>query len=194
MAEGTRVFDPTTGLTHQIEEIVEKGESRAVLAADRLGKFDIRSIVDRRGVGEASAIGLGLRGGGRITVPLTQYLLSDTGWRQAGRFRIGDGMGRPRRVIGFGTSKPIPTERARMLGYLIGDGCVTGKTPISFTNVEDDLQSDAARIAASMGCVAHRHGIQVYFSHRPGDKNELLALTRWAGIYGHTAWESSCHQ
>ena len=30
--------------------------------------------------------------------------------------------------------KPFTPDEARLLGYLIGDGCVTGKTPVSFTN------------------------------------------------------------
>ena len=38
-----------------------------------------------------------------------------------------------------------------MLGYLIGDGYVGGKTPIAFTNVEETLQQDAIAIAGHPG-------------------------------------------
>jgi recombination protein RecA len=74
-----------------------------------------------------------------------------------------------------------------MLGYLIGDGYVGGKTPIAFINIQESLQQDAIGIAASLGCGARRRGIETSFSHRPGEKNELLALVRWAGIDGKLA-------
>ena len=62
-----------------------------------------------------------------------------------------------------------------MLGYLIGDGYVGGKTPIAFINVEEPLQRDAITIAATLGCKASRRGrqgIETAFSHRPGEKND----------------------
>jgi recombination protein RecA len=77
-----------------------------------------------------------------------------------------------------------------MLGYLIGDGYVGGKTPVAFINVEEVLQQDAISIAASLGCKARQHGrqgIETSFSHRPGEKNGLLELCRWAEIDGHLA-------
>src|SRR5438132_640926 len=36
LAAGTKVFDPTTGQTHPIEDIVEKGDGESVVAADKL--------------------------------------------------------------------------------------------------------------------------------------------------------------
>src|SRR5437867_6120524 len=39
LAAGTKVFDPTSGLTHTIDDIVEKGEGGSVVAADKLGKL-----------------------------------------------------------------------------------------------------------------------------------------------------------
>ncbi|MGH9125037.1 MAG: intein-containing recombinase RecA [Acidimicrobiales bacterium] len=188
-AAGTTVFDPTTGLTHRIEDIVERGEAVSVAAADKLGKLHVGSIVQRFDQGEAEVIGLGRRDGTTLWLTPDHKVLTDTGWREAGELRVGDRIARPRRIGEFGADAPISPAHARMLGYLIGDGCVTGKTPVSFTNVEGVLQADAAAIASELGCDSHAHGIQVYFSHRRGEKNGLLALARWAGIYGHTAPE-----
>ena len=189
VADGTQVFDPTTGLTHRIEDIVDRDEGTSVVAVDKLGKLHSRPIVTRMDQGEHEVIGLHLRGATVLNVTADHEVLTSTGWRQAGDLAIGDRLARPRRALGFGEEELLPPEHARMLGYLIGDGCVTGKTPISFTNIQEELHEDAAAIAASLGCDAHAKGIQVSYSHRKGEKNRLLALARWAGIWGHTAPE-----
>src|SRR5207302_4224235 len=44
LAAGTIVFDPTTGLTHRIEDIVASDHGVSVVAADKLGKLLIRPI------------------------------------------------------------------------------------------------------------------------------------------------------
>ena len=187
VAAGTKVFDPTTGITHRIEDIVERDEGTSVVAADKAGKLHARPIVARIDQGEHEVIGLSLRDGTQLWVTRDHKIMTDRGWREAGELGKGDYVARPRRLPDFGTAEPASPDHARMLGYLIGDGCVTGKTPISFTNVQESLQADAAAIASALGCDAHARGIQVSFSHRKGEKNELLALSRWAGIHGHLA-------
>jgi recombination protein RecA len=80
----------------------------------------------------------------------------------------------------------MPPDHARLLGYLIGDGYVGGKTPIHFINVEESLQQDAARIASTLGCQAKPTGNigEVALSRRPGEENGVIELCRRAGIHG----------
>jgi recombination protein RecA len=187
VAAGTKVFDPTTGLTHAIENIVEQGEGASVVAADKLGKLHVRPIINRFAQGEREVIGLLFRDGTELWATPDHKVLTDRGWVEAGDLKIGDGLARPRHAMGFGDAEPVPPAHARILGYLIGDGYVGGKTPIAFTNIRESLQTDAATIASTLGCDAHPRGISTSFSHRRGEKNELLALARWAGIWGHLA-------
>ncbi|MGH9041429.1 MAG: LAGLIDADG family homing endonuclease [Acidimicrobiia bacterium] len=187
VAAGTTVFDPTTGLSHLIEEIVEEGAGSAVVAADKLGRLHARPIVNRFDQGEAEVIGLHLRDGTGLWVTPDHKVLTDKGWQEAGSLKVGDTVARPRRFLGFGDARPIPPDHARLLGYLIGDGYVGGKTPITFINAVESLQEDVIRIGAFLGCAAHRDGIETTLSHRPGEKNGVLALARWAGIWGHLA-------
>jgi recombination protein RecA len=93
--------------------------------------------------------------------------------------------------MGFGAQVPVPPDHARLLGYLIGDGYVGGKTPVQFINTAQPLQEDVAQIVARLGCETKptAHDIAVAISHRRGEKNGVLELCRWAGIYGHLAWE-----
>jgi recombination protein RecA len=189
LAAGTRVFDPSTGLTHTIEDIVERGVGTSVWASDKKGQLHIRPIIGRMNQGEQQVITLKLRGGGSLRATPDHLIMTEHGWQKAGELSVGDRVARPRRAGGFGTSQPVPDEHARMLGYLIGDGYVGGKTPIAFINAEEILQQDAIAIAATLGCSAKRRKDDLYtaFSHRPGVKNGLLELVRWAEIYGHLA-------
>ncbi|MEX2100397.1 MAG: intein-containing recombinase RecA [Acidimicrobiia bacterium] len=187
VAAGTKVFDPITGLTHTIEDIVYGGVGSAVVAADKAGKLHVRSIVDRFVQGEQDVIGLQLRDGTTLRVTPDHKVLTDRGWCQAGELAVGDRLARPRRAGTFGDVEPVPAAHARMLGYLIGDGYVGGKTPIAFINTQEPLQRDIAGIAASLGCDTRSRGIETSISHRPGEKNGVLALARWAGLWGHLA-------
>jgi recombination protein RecA len=189
VAAGTRVFDPTTGLTHRIEEIVDQGVGAATWAVDKRGELHLRPITGRFDQGEQEVIGLRLRDGTTLDVTPDHRILTEHGWRQAGELEPGDRIARPRKVGGFGDAEPVSPDHARILGYLIGDGYVGGKTPISFINVEESLHEDAARIADGLGCDVRRthDGMHAHFSHRTGEKNRLLELTRWAGIWGHLA-------
>ena len=152
VAAGTKVFDPTTGLTHRIEDIVHDDVGGSVVAADKAGKLHVRPIVDRFAQGEQDVIGLQLRDGTVLRVTPDHKVLTDRGWHEAGELAVGDFVARPRRVGTFGDVEPVPPAHARLLGYLIGDGYVGGKTPIGFINTQPSLHHDVAEIAASLGC------------------------------------------
>ena len=84
-------------------------------------------------------------------------------------------MAQPRRFDGFGDNVPVPADHARLLGYLIGDGYVGGKTPVNFINVQQALIDDVTRIAATLGCAAHPQGrLSIALSHRSSSPILLL--------------------
>jgi recombination protein RecA len=189
LAEGTQVFDPATGLTHRIEEIVDGRLPVHVVSADKNGELSVREVRSWFDQGEQEVIGLRLRDNTELWVTPDHKILTERGWRLAGELARGDRVARPRSFLGFGSYEPMPPDHARLLGYLIGDGYVGGKTPIHFINVEESLQRDAAEIAATLGCEAKPTGNlgEVALSHRPGEKNGVLELCRRAGIFGYLA-------
>jgi recombination protein RecA len=193
LAEGTRVFDPVTGQTHRIEDIVDKRLPVHVVAADKSGALHVRPVVSWFDQGEQEVIGLKLRDGTQLWVTADHKVMTEHDWKVAGTLSRGDRVARPRAFNGFGSAAPVPPDHARLLGYLIGDGYVGGKTPIQFINAEPSLQDDVARIVSTMGCEVKptAHDISVAISHRPGERNGVLELCRWAGIYGHLAWEKA---
>jgi recombination protein RecA len=193
LAADTRVFDPMTGVTHRIDEIVDGRLPVHVVAAAKDGTLHARPVVSWFDQGEQEVIGLRMAGGAVLRVTPDHKVLTETGWQLARDVRPGDRMARPRRFLGFGGYQPVRPEHARMLGYLIGDGYVGGKTPIHFINTEPDLHADAAAIASSLGCAVHdlTDKLAASYSHLPDVKDGLLKLCREAGIYGKPAWEKT---
>ncbi len=191
VAAGTRVFDPLTGLTHHIEDIVDHGAGSAVWAVDKRGELHVCQIGARFDQGEQAVMGITLRDETTLRVTPDHQILTEYGWRKAHELAVGDRVARPRHAGGFGANEPVPPAHARLVGYLIGDGYIGGKTPIAFVNTEQSLHEDARRIASELGCEAHPKpdGLSLSFSHRPGMRNGVLALARWAGIWEHRAPE-----
>jgi recombination protein RecA len=193
VAEGTTVFDPTTGHTHRIEEIVDGRMDVSAVAAAKDGSLHMRPVVSWFDQGEQDVIGLELRGGSSLWLTPDHKVLTDRGWRHAGELTTGDRVAQPRKFLGFGDKEPFSPDQARLLGYLIGDGYVGGKTPVQLINIQESLIADASRIAADLGCDASRADgkLAVSFSHRPGERNGVLELCRAASIYGKLAWEKT---
>ena len=192
LAEGTRIFDPVTGTTHRIEDVVDERKQIHVLAVAKDGTLHARPVVSWFDQGTQDVIGLRIAGGTNVWATPDHKVLTEYGWRQAGELRKGDRVAQPRRFDGFGDSAPISADHARLLGYLIGDGYVGGETPVNFINVEQALIDDVTRIAAELGCVAHPQGrMSLAIAHRPGERNGVVDLCRQAGIYGKLAWEKT---
>ena len=192
LAEGTRIFDPVTGTTHRIEDVVDGRKQIHVVAAAKDGTLHARPVVSWFDQGTQDVIGLRIAGGATVWATPDHKVLTEYGWRQAGELRKGDRVAQPRRFDGFGDSAPISADHARLLGYLIGDGYVGGKTPVNFINVQQALIDDVTRIAATLGCSAHPQGlISLAISHRRGERNGVQDLCRRAGIHGKLAWEKT---
>ncbi|MCA1782316.1 MAG: hypothetical protein LC679_09145, partial [Intrasporangiaceae bacterium] len=97
VAAGTRIYDPTTGLTHAIEDVVHGDVGGSVWAADKAGRMHIRPIVDRFDQGEQATIGIALRDSTELVVTPDHRVMTEDGWCEAGELAVGDRVARPRR-------------------------------------------------------------------------------------------------
>jgi replicative DNA helicase len=78
--------------------------------------------------------------GRRLKVTWTHPLLTPNGWRPLGTLSVGERIAVPRVLPIFGSHQPRRAE-AILLGYLLGDGTLTGATP-RFTQQDPRLQRD----------------------------------------------------
>ncbi|MGH8823226.1 MAG: LAGLIDADG family homing endonuclease [Jiangellaceae bacterium] len=137
LAAGTRVFDPLTGITHRIEDVVAGQLPIHVAAVDKAGQIYVRPVTSWFDQGEQDVVRVDLRGGSSITVTPDHLMLTERGWVPAGELTTEDRVARPRRSGTFGSRQPVSPDEARMLGYLIGDGYVGGKTIPTWAFADD---------------------------------------------------------
>jgi recombination protein RecA len=121
LAEGSLVFDPVTGLTHRIEDIVDGHLPVSVVSAAKDNSLHIRPVVSWFDQGMQQVLGLRTEGGNTLRVTPDHKVLTDEGWVLAGDVKVGDRLARPRRFLGFGTTEPVTPDHARMLGETLGD-------------------------------------------------------------------------
>ena len=125
LAEGSLVFDPTTGLTHRIEDIVDGRLAVSVVSAAKDNSLHIRPVVSWFDQGLQQVLGLRTEGGNTLRVTPDHKVLTDQGWALAGDVKVGDRLARPRRFLGFGTAEPVKPEHASEIAKEIGsDGLV----------------------------------------------------------------------
>ncbi|MBV9447281.1 MAG: recombinase RecA [Streptosporangiaceae bacterium] len=111
VAAGTRVFDPVTGQTHLIEDVVDNQLPVHVVAADKMGMLHSRPVVSWFDQGEQDVMGLRLRDGTELWVTPDHKILTEDGWRPAGQLVAGDRVARPREFLEFGDAEPVAPER-----------------------------------------------------------------------------------
>ncbi len=78
--------------------------------------------------------------GRSIETTLTHPYLTIQGWKSLGKLKVGYKIAVPRQINSFG-QQTISEGQVKILAYLIGDGCLTGKSPL-FTNSNALLLDD----------------------------------------------------
>jgi protein RecA len=96
LAAGSRIYDPVTGATHRIEDVVEGRLPIHVVAMDKKGQLAPSPVTGWFDQGEQSVVRVVLRGGAAITVTPDHKLWTERGWVMAGSLKPGDRVARPR--------------------------------------------------------------------------------------------------
>jgi replicative DNA helicase len=131
------------------------------------------------------------RTGRAVETTLSHPFLTLDGWQQLHRLKAGDRLAVPRVIGVFGREEMRPCE-VKLLAYLIGDGCLRGRSPV-FTVGKAALREDFEQSVAEFGGVETRaaNSSDRTFSLRvrkskdePGRTNPLTAWLRELGICG----------
>ena len=103
--------------------------------------------------------------GRTIETTATHPFLTGSGWQRLAELKVGDRVGVPRVLPVFG-DEAMQECRVKLLGYLLGDGCLTQGSP-KLTNVNPAIQQDFMSAARDFG------GLRVSLKRRNGRAPDL---------------------
>ncbi len=132
-----------------IEDIFRhhRGEAVGTLSSDyRVGRAFPSNYVDD---GFKPVFEVTTRLGRRIETTLTHPFLTVSGWRPLGELKVGDQIAVPRCLPVFGREGLRECE-VKLLGYLIGDGGLTGGT-VRFTNCNPRIANEFRQAVEAFG-------------------------------------------
>ena len=141
------------GSVRTIEQIYRERRADLLTVANN-GKLQLTSPSAYVDDGIKPVFRVRTRLGRTIETTLTHPFLTFDGWKKLEELKPGDTIAVPRIIPVFGTEE-LMEHRARILGYLLGDGCLTDSTP-EFTNSDPRLRDDFMECLHSFGGVQAR--------------------------------------
>jgi len=145
-------------------------------------------------IGKKPALRVSLEGGRELVCSGDHEFLMWDKWVAAESLVCGDFVAVPRSVE-LVESAGLSSRGARLIGYLLGDGYVGGKTPITLINNSCEIGRDFAICVKGLFGYAVRQrkkevrGLEWIVTRRHGPENKLRTWLRRLGMYGKRAWE-----
>ncbi len=158
------------GRISTIEEIYKEGQAR-LLTLNLSWKLALTSPSKFIDDGIKPIFELNTRLGKKIKTTITHPYLTVEGWRKLGEIKIGDKIAVPRSLQVFG-SRSMRACEAKLLGYLIGDGCLR-KGSVEFTNNNPFIQNDFIQAVEDFD-----YGLQVKKTHDNPNKAETFRISK----------------
>lgn len=142
------------GRVATIEEICRAREAEVLTLGSNF-KFQLTEVGGFLDDGIKPTFRVTTRLGRFIECTLTHPFLTVEGWQSLGKLTVGTSVAMPRRMPIFGQGEMRPCE-AKILGYLIGDGCITRKVP-AFYAANLAVRSDFEDALSEFGGVKAHH-------------------------------------
>ncbi|TMD48756.1 MAG: replicative DNA helicase [Chloroflexi bacterium] len=142
----TLVDDPVTGARVTIEQIVRERRP-IVFGLSPRGRIEWRHVSDWVDSGVQPCFAVTTQTGRRIEVTGHHPFMTVSGWQPLHDLVVGDAIAVPRALPSFG-KESIDPQRARLLGYSIGDGGLSRGSP-AFTNTDPIIIDDFKESVAS---------------------------------------------
>ena len=136
------------GSVRRIEDIVRDRAGTLLTLNDRW-RFDTAEPSAFVDDGIRPVYEVTTRLGRKVRTTLSHPFLTIDGWKPLGEIQPGDHVAVPRRLEVFG-KESIGEARAKILGYLLGDGSLGGAC-VRFTNTNPRLQADFADAIGTIG-------------------------------------------
>jgi intein/homing endonuclease len=163
--------------------LTHRGRFRKVLAVSEQGKLPVIEFTTGRGR--------------KIRAAKDHPLLTQRGWIEAKDITTRDVFAETHSSEKFG-KQTISNEEARMLGYLIGDGCITDKDGVSFTNQDPETVADFMECVRAVGLnprlkerpPSYPSKTQIVYVNAKGESS-LVSVREWVKKHGLSGAKSA---
>jgi replicative DNA helicase len=155
------------GTVKTIQEVFEQGEAE-LLTLEENGKLRFASPSAFVDDGIKPVFRVTTRLGRAVDSTLAHPFLTFQGWKKLVDLKPGDTIAVPRIIPVFG-ERQLPEEHAKILGYLLGDGCLTDGTP-EFTNADPRLRDDF------IGCLSVFDGVRYRIEDSGGSRTPTVCI------------------
>ena len=152
LAAGTTVV-LSDGSVATIEQICRRREAE-LLTLGQDGRLRLTRPAAFMANGVQPVYRLTTRLGRTVACTLNHPFLTIDGWKPVAELQIGHAIAVPRRMALFG-GRELPEHQAKLLGYLLGDGGLTGSVP-KFTNANPNVRDDFLRAIDDFGGLTTR--------------------------------------
>src|SRR2546427_3721488 len=169
------------GSVRTIEQIVNARSARLLTLTDRW-KFRMTEPAAFVDDGVKPMFEVATRLGRKVRTTATHPFLTVEGWRPLADIRVGERIAVPRCLDVFG-EQSIGMDRAKLLGYLLGDGTLTGACP-RFTNRDPKLRAEFREAVGTVGGLAVREDVcdgRARSLRVSADRTAIAAQRRWFG-------------
>lgn len=138
------------GSAKTVEEIYKEKQAK-LLTLNEDFKFSLTEPSDFIDDGIKSVFKVETRLGKQIETTITHPFLTINGWKQLAEIKVGDKIAVPRVLNIFGDNEWRECE-IKLLGYLIGDGCIT-RSPARFVSGKTVILDDFKKAVKEFGDV-----------------------------------------
>ena len=177
-------------------ELAATCDSLDLLSLDTDGRMRRRSVSACLDDGIKPVFKVTTRSGRTVTITACHPLLTARGWRPLADLLVGDLIAMPTSIPVFG-SDDMPDGEIDLLALLIGDGALSGTTPVLISALDEVRQvAQAAAEAYGIGCrVARTRGLATDFVITGGARgsvaNPVTEMLRRHELWGKTAHHKS---
>ncbi len=188
---GTLIDDPATGARVTIRDFVANQRPR-VPSIGHDGRLRVAEVGDWIPTGRKECWRVTTRTGRSIDATDNHPFLTVEGWVPLAELRPGTRIAVPHKMPLFGKEDGWSVERARLVGYLIAEGGLTGRCPM-FINTDseivDDFRACVEREFPTCTTTGRRPYLRIRARHPKRGANLAIKWLRELGLMGKRSTE-----
>lgn len=151
LAPDARIFDHVTGTYETAEALFASGRAPLVTAMDDAGRIVTAQAEPLRRASVRRIFRIQTKAGRTLRVSGNHPIWTSGGWVAASMLEPGAWVGTPRHAPSACAGTSLSNEAIRMIGYMIGDGCMSN---MMFCKADENVMADVVACSRLLGEVA----------------------------------------